>query len=116
MRCCQTLTAEVGELVELRFIGAESPNALSRRLMWTYHTVHMHGQDFYLTNMGFPQTFPNGTIKDISKNLRCLNDQCTKHWWDEEALKRDEVKGDFIAKNTLLLPAQGNYIILQYYY
>ena len=79
--------------------------------MWTYHTVHMHGADFFLTNMGFPETYPNGTIKEISRNLECLNDQCTKQWWNEQALKREEVSGNYIAKNTLLLPAQGYTIV-----
>ena len=79
--------------------------------MWTYHTVHMHGADFFLTNIGFPETYANGTIKDINSNLNCLNEQCTKQQWNEEALNREEVRGHFIAKNTLLLPAQGYTIV-----
>ena len=37
------LTAEIGDLVELRLVGAESPFGdsklkLEKRWMWTYHT------------------------------------------------------------------------------
>lgn len=111
LKCTQVMTAEVGDLVELRLIGAESPTNEARRLMWTYHTVHIHGNDYYLTNMGFPETFANGSIAGINKNLECLNEACTKHKWNEAALEKEEIQGHFISKNTLLLPAQGYSIV-----
>ena len=43
MSCTQVLTAEIGDLVELRLVGAESAFGdsklkLEKRWMWTYHT------------------------------------------------------------------------------
>jgi len=111
LKCTQVLTAEVGDLVEIRFIGAETPQNKARRWMWTYHTAHLHGNEFYLMDMGFPKTFENGSIADINENLKCLNDACTAHEWNEEVLKERRIRSENIAKNTLMLPAQGYSIV-----
>ena len=38
LECTQILEAELGDIIEIRFVGAENPRADRRRLMWTYHT------------------------------------------------------------------------------
>ena len=47
--CTQIITAEVGELVELRIVVTE----VNSGQPWTYHTIHIHGNDavFYRTDL-----------------------------------------------------------------
>ena len=52
----------------------------------------MHGNDFFLMNMGFPETFKNGSIKGINNNLKCLDDACSKHEWNEEAIQASMIQ------------------------
>ena len=52
----------MGDLVELRLIGAENTESEARRLMWTYHTFHLHGYNFNVMSMGFPITDDQGTV------------------------------------------------------
>ena len=54
----------MGDLVELRLIGAENTESEARRLMWTYHTFHLHGYNFNVMSMGFPITDDQGTIQN----------------------------------------------------
>ena len=112
IQCTQVLTAEVGELIELRLVGTEHPDSWRRKLR-TYHTVHLHSHDFYLMSMGFPQLFDNGTIAGLNENLHCVNSACTVHEWNEEALQEalQNQRDDHIAKNTLMLPSQGYAIV-----
>ena len=44
---------------QIRFVGAENPRADRRRLMWTYHTAHLHGHDMFLLSMGQSLEFNN---------------------------------------------------------
>ena len=32
---------------------------------------------------GFPETFKNGSIRSMNRKLKCKNDVCTQHDWDE---------------------------------
>ena len=48
VKCTQVLTVELGDLVELRLVGAENPGNEFRRFMWTYHTFHLHGYNFHV--------------------------------------------------------------------
>ena len=91
VKCTQVLTVDLGDLVELRFVGAENPENEFRRFMWTYHTVHLHGFNFRVQSIGHPVTDGNGNIIDINSNLKCANPSCTKHLWNETALA-DDVK------------------------
>ena len=50
--CTQILKVKLGDIVEIRFVGAENPRVHRRRLMWTYHTAHLHGHDMFLLDMG----------------------------------------------------------------
>lgn len=69
------MDVELGDLVELRLIGAENTESEARRLMWTYHTFHLHGYNFNVMSMGFPITDDEGKvpinrkIADIFENL-----------------------------------------------
>ena len=69
------MDVELGDLVELRLIGAENTESEARRLMWTYHTFHLHGYNFNVMSMGFPITNDegkvqiNGLIADIFEDI-----------------------------------------------
>ena len=52
VKCNQVLTVELGDLVELRLVGAENPENEFRRFMWTYHTFHLHGYNFHVQSRG----------------------------------------------------------------
>ena len=47
--CTQILTAEVGDLVELRIVSIVSKDASSLR---TFHTWHIHGNEVFIYNIG----------------------------------------------------------------
>ena len=57
------MDVELGDLVELRLIGAENTESEARRLMWTYHTFHLHGYNFNVMSMGFPITDDEGKVQ-----------------------------------------------------
>ena len=57
------MDVEVGDLVELRLVGAENIESEARRLMWTYHTFHLHGYNFNVMSMGFPVTDAEGNVQ-----------------------------------------------------
>ena len=69
--------------------------------------------EFFVTNMGFPKQFSNGTISGMNENIKCLNEACTTHIWDEKALRDEETNSDYIMKNTILLPPEG-YVIVRF--
>ena len=60
------MDVELGDLVELRLIGAENTESEARRLMWTYHTFHLHGYNFNVMSMGFPITDDEGKVQIYS--------------------------------------------------
>ena len=64
--CTQVLEANLGDIIEIRFVGAENPRVDNRRLMWTYHTAHLHGYDMFLLDMGFPVTNKTGQIMKMN--------------------------------------------------
>ena len=70
------MDVELGDLVELRLIGAENTESEARRLMWTYHTFHLHGYNFNVMSMGFPITDDQGKVRinrkiaDIFEDIR----------------------------------------------
>ena len=73
------MDVELGDLVELRLIGAENTESEARRLMWTYHTFHLHGYNFNVMSMGFPITDDEGktplmqaTINNNAKLVQVL--------------------------------------------
>ena len=107
--CTNVVTVNVGDVVEMRLIGAENPKSKYRRYMWTYHTVHLHGNELYVLKVGYPKV-ENDIITGLNENIKCLNPACTKHAWNEEGVLQKE---DFISpvrKNTILIPAMGNNI------
>ena len=57
--CTNVVTVNVGDVVEMRLIGAEHPNSTYRRYMWTYHTVHLHGNELYILKIGYPKVENN---------------------------------------------------------
>ena len=70
------LEANLGDIIEIRFVGAENPRVDNRRLMWTYHTAHLHGYDMFLLDMGFPVTNKTGQIMKMNSgevHFRCFN-------------------------------------------
>ena len=104
--CTQVITANVGDIVEIRVVGAENMNSSYRRYMWTYHTAHLHGGSLYVINLEYPKV-ENNIIIGLNEDIKCLNDACTKHEWNEEAILQEK---DFVApvrKNTFLIPAMG---------
>lgn len=113
-KCTQIMDVELGDLVELRLIGAENTESEARRLMWTYHTFHLHGYNFNVMSMGFPITDDEGRIIDINPNMKCLNPSCTVHEWNETALELGRMSSSHhVSKNTLLIPAQG-YVVARF--
>ncbi|CBY11575.1 unnamed protein product [Oikopleura dioica] len=101
---------EFESLYDVPTEGAEC-TADRRRLMWTYHTAHLHGHDMFLIDMGFPETYKNGSIKSMSKFLKCDNPACTMHQWKEDKIAKRVNFDRPIQKNTILLPAQGYAIV-----
>jgi hypothetical protein len=106
----QILSANVGDLVELRLSNLEERG--SRR---SYHSMHMHGYEFFLMSMGFAQ-YENGTIIGDNENVKCRKTPCAFLDYDEEVLKRQrEERNFYIAKNSILVPPQG-YAIVRFRY
>lgn len=105
--CTQVLEANLGDIIEIRFVGAENPRVDNRRLMWTYHTAHLHGYDMFLLDMGFPVTNKTGQIMKMNSVLSCQNEACTVHEWNEKKILKENAFDRPIMKNTILLPAQG---------
>ena len=104
--CTQVITVNVGDIVEIRIVGAENMTSAYRRYMWTYHTAHLHGGDVYVINLGYPKV-ENNIIVGLNEDIKCLNEGCTKHEWNEAAILQEK---DFVApvrKNTVLIPAMG---------
>ena len=51
VKCTQVLTVELGDLVELRLVGAENPeNKISK--VHVDHTFHLHGYNFHVQSRG----------------------------------------------------------------
>ena len=43
--------------------------------MWTYHTVHIHGHDFYTMSIGHPVTDETtGRITGLAPGVECDNE------------------------------------------
>ena len=94
----------------MRLIGAEHPDSKYRRYMWTYHTVHLHGNELYVLKIGYPKV-ENNIIRGLNENIRCLNSACTKHGWNENGLLQQNDFESPVRKNTILIPAMGRSII-----
>ena len=100
--CTQVLEANLGDIIEIRFVGAENPRVDKRRLMWTYHTAHLHGYDMFLLDMGFPVTNKTGQIMKMNSVLSCQNEACTVHEWNEKKiLKGMGSLENYIAAETI---------------
>ena len=47
----------------------------SRDSLWTYHTVHIHGHDFYTMSIGHPVTDEiTGRITGLAPGVECDNE------------------------------------------
>ena len=104
--CTNVVTVNVGDVVEMRLIGAEHPDSKYRRYMWTFHTVHLHGNELYVLKIGYPKVV-NNTIIGLNENIECLNSACTKHGWNENGLLHEQDFQSPVQKNTILIPAMG---------
>jgi hypothetical protein len=98
--------------------AAENILNQSRRWQWTYHSIHLHGYEYFVTDVGFGtinQT--TGFIEATNPSFRCKDNgmRCMHTEFDESMLqqKRSERKNtDYIAKNTVVVPAMG-YVVFR---
>ena len=82
----------------------------------TYHSMHMHGYEFFLMAHGFA-TYEKGRIIGDNKNISCRNQTgCPIVDFNENVLKqKSRERSSFIAKNSILVPPQG-YAIVRFRY
>ena len=108
--CTHVVNVDLGEVVEIRIVNTNNMNDPHR----TYHTVHLHGYEFYVTHVGFP-VLENGQInvgtENVAKGIRCVDEKCVSHDWNETELESSRVKSPFIRRNTILMASQGFTII-----
>ena len=100
-------TAKIGDLVELRLSNLEPRNSLR-----TYHSIHLHGYEFFLMAIGYAK-YENETIFGDNEDISCGNrPKCPFVDYNEEVLQRQlEERVSFIAKNSILVPPQGYAIV-----
>ena len=56
-------------------VGSSKTPAQSRDALWTYHTVHIHGHDFYTMSIGHPVTDEiTGRITGLAPGVECDNE------------------------------------------
>merc|ERR1712062_266816 len=108
--CTHVVNVDLGEVVEMRIVNTNNMNDPHR----TYHTVHLHGYEFYVTHVGFP-VLENGKInvgtENVAKGITCVDEKCVSHDWNETELESSRVKSPFIRRNTILMASQGFTII-----
>lgn len=92
---------------------------MSRRWQWTYHAIHVHGYEFFVTDIGFGVA--NETTGYIERNApvfgcRGGHIKCMHTVFNEKMMslrKSTFGREDHIAKNTVVVPAMG-YVVLRY--
>ena len=103
----QILTAKVGDLVEIRLssLNTYGPGR-------TYHSMHMHGYEFFLVAHGFAN-YEDGRIIGDNEDISCINGTgCPFVEYNKDALDRkSRERSSFIAKNSILVPPQGYAIV-----
>ena len=83
-----------------------------RNTLRTYHSMHLHGYEFYLMATGYAK-YENGTIIGDNEDISCGNRTgCPFVDYNEEILQRQrEERVSFIAKNSILVPPQGYAVV-----
>jgi len=101
------LKANVGDLVELRLSNLETRDSLR-----TYHSIHLHGYEFFLMAIGYAK-YEDGQIIGNNEDISCANqNKCPFVDFNEEVLQRQrQNRVSFIAKNAILVPPQGYAIV-----
>jgi len=84
----------------------------TRDSLRTYHSIHLHGYEFFLMATGYAK-FEDGQIIGNNKDISCANQtKCPFVDFNEEVLQRQrQERVSFIAKNAILVPPQGYAIV-----
>jgi hypothetical protein len=100
----------------LRITAAEHIDSKIRRWQWTYHSIHLHGYEYFVTDIGFGDANQTtGFIKGTNPTINCKDNdiRCMHVEFDEKMLReKRSSRDDYIAKNTVIVPAMG-YVVFR---
>ena len=76
------------------------------------HPIHMHGHSYFIAKIGYPEYYPNGTIKAPNTDLDIPN--CGHANWRDGTPSGICVSNTTVRKDTVIVPA-GGYVAIHFF-
>ena len=76
------------------------------------HPIHMHGHSYFIAKIGYPEYYPNGTIKIPNPELHVP--ECGAPNWKNGTPGGISVNSTTVRKDTVIVPA-GGYVVIHFF-